>query len=83
MGDIMSDQLFATGTYEEGAGCAVCGSTDHATAACWAGEALTLELDATGTDSEVDPCCLLYRELYLVDHEYGCPARVRARVTSQ
>lgn len=23
-----------------------------------------------------DPCCLLYREHYLLDHEYGCPARL-------
>lgn len=22
-----------------------------------------------------DPCCLLYREHYVEDHEYGCPRR--------
>ena len=37
--------MFGTADFEEGAGCAVCSSTDHATAACWAGQALTLELD--------------------------------------
>ena len=29
-------------------------------------------------EDEVDPCCLLYREHYLPDHEVGCPARDRA-----
>ena len=28
-------------------------------------------------EEEVDPCCLLYKELYVEDHEYGCPARMR------
>jgi hypothetical protein len=37
----MSDTLFGTGDYEAGAGCAVCSSTEHATAQCWAGQALT------------------------------------------
>lgn len=26
---------------------------------------------------EEDPCCLLYKQPYLADHEYGCPSRAR------
>jgi hypothetical protein len=28
-----------------------------------------------------DPCCLLYREHYPQDHEYGCPVRTHAEST--
>lgn len=48
MSDTMS--LFATGVYDEGQRCAVCSSDEHATAQCWAGQALSLDLGDTGTD---------------------------------
>lgn len=35
--------------------------------------------DEIGEEAEVDPCCLLYREIYLEDHEWGCPDRDRAK----
>lgn len=34
-------------------------------------------------DDEVDPCCALYREPYLPDHEYGCPALVAERARQE
>jgi len=33
-------------------------------------------------EAEVDPCCLMYRSLYLVDHERDCPVRRRHVVTT-
>lgn len=32
---------------------------------------------SVGVEEEEEPCCLLYREPYLADHEYGCPSRAR------
>ncbi len=26
----------------------------------------------------IEPCCMLYKEFYLQDHEHGCPALYRA-----
>lgn len=36
-----------------------------------------LEEDDTDLfEEDEDPCCLLYRQPYLEDHEWGCPRRV-------
>lgn len=39
-------------------------------------KALEERFEALSKEEE-DPCCLLYKQFYLQDHEYQCPARMK------
>ena len=64
----MSDQaLFATAPFEEGAGCACCGSREHATVSCPGGVAADLW---TGHEETHEDAVDALREQYLATSNY-------------